>query len=57
MPWQPNIVIGTINNLWQYSFSKIHFSVEKTKILSFFLILPGQKPMANIILMRRYIKN
>jgi len=23
MPRQPNIVIGTINNFWQYSFSKI----------------------------------
>jgi len=53
MPRQLNIVIGAINNFWQNS----HFSGEKTKILSFFLILKGQKTLANIILMHCYIKN
>jgi len=36
MPRQPNIVIGTINNLWQYSFSKIPlFGRENEKSLIF----------------------
>jgi len=41
MPRQLNIVIGAINNFWQNS----HFSNEKTKILSFFLILKDQKTL------------